>query len=424
MYETLFTFYKITQDKYGIDMKKLLIIIVVVLFLIEIVVGSFLFYNIQIIQTPKIKATLTVVKITPDETLIQTHLNITNSNPFDLVISNLVVNSTTQNGDNVLHVHLDGGVIPSNQKKVFTSNDTISFHGNLSDVLSSSIQAVIGFRILGFLEKTIPLDITVDVVVGDILNSFAAPQVHIESMVHEISTDGISFQGTVAVDNPNTFDISVENLSLLFENKTGTRIGSLTMMGGVISGIHTSVFPVSGKVGFEVLNPEELSIKIQGDAGIRVSGLKKIIPFFADISLSIPQLSDLLTSKNPINISLIGNLKLTMRGLRADIEFNIYNPYVIAIAAQDLVCLLSKVDRNKTVVIGETALTSCVTSTSSTSCLDGQIIVPYFKLLFTKGQHLIPQYYKLTLQGNFSFQGINQSLPLSINAFLDVHFLR
>ena len=405
-------------------MKKIFSIIVIILLIINVIVGSLLLFDIQILKSPKTKVTISLLEINPDEILLQTSIEISNSNPFDLIVNNLGVNTTIKNGSEVLNLHIDGGDIPSQGNRTFSSSDTIAFHGNFSDILLTTVKGTLGINILGFLKKTLPIEITVVTSLGDVLKSITAPVIHLESVIHQIVSDGIIFSGNVTVDNPNTIEMSAENITLVFTTENGTNIGNLVFSGGIIPAKGSSHFNVAGKVGFQVLNPEVLSIKLEGTIGVRAAGVTKKIPFSVDATILIPSLSDLLADKNPINLSLIGNLKLTVKGLRADVELKIYNPYVLAVTAQDLVCSLSRVDKNVSHMLGTTNMTSCLTEAGKTSCLDGQIIVPFTTLFFSGGRRLIPDYYQLTLQGNFSFVGIHHSLPLSLNAYLDPHLFR
>ena len=405
------------------DMKKLIIILVVALFIGEIIIGSLLLFDVQLIKTPKTTINIDLVEITPEQVLVRTTLNFTNPNPFTLLIQNLHINTITENGEKIIDEEIASGNIPANGNKLFTSEMTIAFQDDIPNQLYSTFSGTIGIQILGIIQKTLPLEVTIVTNVTEALQNLVIPVVHLQAKINTITENGVNFTGTVDVDNPNPFELTVENISLIITTDTGTQVGTFSVRNGLVPAKGVKQFTASGDLLFIVLNAKTVNITLQGTASAHVAGAKKTLPIHAEALITVPWLSDLLVSENPIELSLKGELKLTLRGLRANVSLNIYNPYVIELVAYDLECSLYRVDHDVETLLGNTKLQNCTVQADDANCLSGIIQVPYRTLLFS-GRRIFPDWFELRLQGNFSFEGIDQSLPLSIRAYLDVHLLR
>lgn len=79
-------------------MKKIFVIILIALFIINIIAGAFLFLDIRILKAPIIAVELDPVTVTPNDLVIQATVHITNPNPFDVSVENFRVISTTKDG--------------------------------------------------------------------------------------------------------------------------------------------------------------------------------------------------------------------------------------------------------------------------------------------------------------------------------------
>jgi len=56
--------------------------------------------------------------------------------------------------------------------------------------------------------------------------------------------------------------------------------------------------------------------------------------------------------------------------------------------------------------------------------LETQILIPYLKLLTAGTQKILPDLFVIRLQGNFSIAGVNQSIPVSLDATINPHLIQ
>jgi hypothetical protein len=56
--------------------------------------------------------------------------------------------------------------------------------------------------------------------------------------------------------------------------------------------------------------------------------------------------------------------------------------------------------------------------------LETQILIPYIKLLTSGTKKILPDWFVIRIQGNFSIAGVTQSIPVSIDATINPHLIR
>jgi len=79
-------------------MKKILVIILVAATILNIVVGAFLFLDIQQMELPEMTLSLEILTITSEEALLQATLSIDNPNSFSILLTNLTMITVDENG--------------------------------------------------------------------------------------------------------------------------------------------------------------------------------------------------------------------------------------------------------------------------------------------------------------------------------------
>ena len=98
-------------------MKKKVIILFTIIAIIYIIVGTFLFLNIQLMDAPEIIINIEVTEINSENAILHTKIDIDNPNSFEIVAKNLLIVTTTTEGYEVARALIQGGEIGSNQKK-------------------------------------------------------------------------------------------------------------------------------------------------------------------------------------------------------------------------------------------------------------------------------------------------------------------
>ena len=402
-------------------MKKILVIIVSALILINVLVGAFLFLDIQILKAPVIHADINPIELTPDQILLEARINVTNPNPFDISVENFKVVSTTSDGYEIGQFFIAGGNIPPNKEKTFTAQDELRFSNHDFTLIKNTITVDIGITILGIIKKTIPFEMTVDASLTNITNTIAVPVIHLQATVDDITRDGVQFSGTLDAYNPNSFEIFIENLSLKMQTEKNVDVGIVNLTGGILKPEGSLSIDVKGTLLFKVLDAKQILVNLSGRAGIQAAGIKKSIPFSVDIQFIVPDPGTLLSLNDTFNFILSGDFKLRARGVLCTIEFTIYNPSKIPLDARNLICSIFRFDNNKTRLLGTQNMSPCTVEPKNEVCVSTQIRLPYSTFLFSGAHRILPDWFILTIKGNFSISGVNRSLPFAITGNLSPH---
>jgi len=401
--------------------KKILVIIVSALILINVLVGAFLFLDIQILKAPVIHADINLIELTPDQILLEAQINVTNPNPFDISVENFKVISTTSDGYEIGQFFIAGGNIPPNKEKTFTAQDELRFSNHDFTLIKNTITVDIGISILGIIKKTIPFEMTVDASLTNITNTIAVPIIHLQATVDDITRDGVQFSGTLDAYNPNSFEIFIENLSLKMQTEKNVDVGIVNLTGGIVKPEGSLSIDVKGTLLFKVLDAKQILVNLSGRAGIQAAGIKKSIPFSVDIQFIVPDPGTLLSLNDTFNFILSGDFKLRVRGVLCTIEFTIYNPSKIPLDARSLICSIFRFDNNKTRLLGTQNMSPCTVEPKNEVCVSTQIRLPYSTFLFSGAHRILPDWFILTIKGNFSISGVNRSLPFAITGNLSPH---
>ncbi len=143
-----------------------------------------------------------------------------------------------------MDIEFIGGKIAAKQQRMFTTNETVSFSGDLSSKIYGSIQGIFGVNLAGIFEKTIPFHINITASFQDLFNNISSPTLSLLAEVTEITGDGVLFQGIVNVENPNFFEMSLENFTTRVETEKGESVGEISKLQGKILPNATSQFAV------------------------------------------------------------------------------------------------------------------------------------------------------------------------------------
>jgi LEA14-like dessication related protein len=401
--------------------KKILVSIVSALILINVLVGAFLFLDIQIFKAPVIHADINLIELTPNQILLEARINVTNPNPFDISVENFKVVSTPSDGYEIGQFFIAGGNIPPNTEKTFTGQDELGFSNHDFTLIKNTITVDIGITILGIIKKTIPFEMKVDASLTNITNTIAVPVIHLQATVDDITRDGVQFSGTLDAYNPNSFEIFIENLSLKMQTEKNVDVGIVNLTGGILKPEGSLSIDVKGTLLFKVLDAKQILVNLSGRAGIQAAGIKKSIPFSVDIQFIVPDPGTLLSLNDTFNFILSGDFKLRARGVLCTIEFTIYNPSKIPLDARNLICSIFRFDNNKTRLLGTQNMSPCTVEPKNEVCVSTQIRLPYSTFLFSGAHRILPDWFILTIKGNFSISGVNRSLPFAITGNLSPH---
>jgi LEA14-like dessication related protein len=400
------------------------VLLLVVLIIINVVIGGVLVYFIQDIREPKIDVNFNLMQLTTDEMRFTARISMKNDNQFDLLIKNLNIIGKTPDGYTILDIRFVGGKIAANQQRIFTTNETLSFSGDLSSKIYSSVQGIFGVNFAGIFEKTIPFHINITASFQDLLNNISSPTLSVLAEVTEISENGVLFQGIVSVENPNYFEMSLENFTARIETENGDLVGEFSQIQGIITPNGTSQFHLNGTLLFKALNAEILTLRVTGKAGVHLMGINKAIPFSAIAQLPIPDIKQLLFGNESLGITISLDAKIRASGFLTTIGLTLYNPSNIPLQANDMLCSIFGLTGENQKMIAQQLMEPSTLESKKQDYLETQVLIPYLKLLTAGTQKILPDLFVIRIQGNFSIAGVNQSIPISLDATINPHLIQ
>lgn len=402
--------------------RKVITIVLIIVGIIYIIVGALLFLNIQLMETPEIIIKVEVAEINSEEAILHTTIDVDNPNGFEIVAKNLEIVTTTPDGYEVARVSIEGGEIGSHEKKTFTQNVFVVFDGHSPELLISKITGEVGANIL-FIQKTIPLNIGVVTSIENLIKEIAAPSMNIMAEFVDITTEGIDLTATIDVYNPNTFEIYIENISADLVTEAGKKVGNVDVIGGVIAAKDHLQLNSSGTLLFEVLNAETLVINLSGMAGAKIAGYEKNLSFNILIRIMVPDLEELLLSKDkPTILSVKIDEKFTLKGIVFYVALEINNSYKVDLVAKNLTFRIYIVVDDTYHLIGENdKIEKILTEAGTTGLSSCEILIPYREILPIDWS---TDWIMVSVTGRVAIKGVNQSAFLEIRGYHSLHPFR
>ena len=225
------------------------------------------------------------------------------------------------------------------------------------------------------------------------------------------------------MNNPNLFEMSLENFTVRVETETGDLVGEISQIQGTIVPKGNTEFHLNGSLFYEALNAKTLNLIITGNAGVHLMGIDKTIPLSATAQLFIPDIKELLFQNESLGITLSLEAKIRLRGFLTTIGLALYNPSKIPLQAHDLMCSVYGLTGENKKLIAQKPMEPSTLEPEIPDYLETQILLPYLKLVTAGTGKLFPDWFVIRLQGNFSISGVNQSIPVSIDATISPHLI-
>lgn len=404
--------------------KIILAILLGMLLLIEIVAGALIFLDIQVLQLPGMTITVDLIAIDSEAAILHHDVAIRNPNRFDLVVRNIQVVATTGNGDAIARVTIDGGTIPSLGNRIFSSYDRIAFTDTALDRITSKVTGTFGINFLGILQKTLPLDITVITKVNEAVQHITLPTVSIGVEFGAITREDIDLTTHMNVTNANTFEISLNDMTITVDTDTGERVGDLQITGGTIPSESSTAFTGRGTILVEALNAKKLLITLTAEVGATIAGITKSLPFSSTLELTVPNLNEFIPSDKPLEIALKVDFQRARGGLQGNMTLEIVNPTKIPLLARDIMVDYYRVKNNQKFFIAEGPLGSGELTPENQTVFSGEIFLPYTKIFAISGGGLLPDMIFAQLRANISYTSVNQALPIALGSYIDLQPFR
>ncbi len=399
-------------------------LVLVALIILNVVFASIIFIDIQFFKSPDIMMEIDILDVNSEEIILGTNIEISNPNNFEIIVSNLDVKSKTDDGKKIGEISIEGGTVHSNSEKIFESIDNLSFKSNKFKILENTVNTRIGVKILGFIEKSIPLKITVTTSLEKLFEKLKQPDIEVHTSFDEITKDGLNFSTSIDLYNPTNFEFKVDSFILDIITNENKNVGKIEVKGDTIKPDSKEVFNSKGNINYEALDADELNMIIRGIAGAKIAGITQNISFSADASFDIPKIKDFIFNNETIDFGLPLQFKFRLNGVLGTVGFRMYNPSNIPLLADNLVCRIYRLDEEEETLIGKEAMDPCEIAPRNLTCVRTQILIPYKTFLFSGSKKILPDWIVLRINADFSVSGTKQVFPISINGFVDPHLFK
>jgi LEA14-like dessication related protein len=153
-------------------------------------------------------------------------------------------------------------------------------------------------------------------------------------------------------------------------------------------------------------------------------GIDKSIALTATAQLPIPDIKELLFHNESLGITISLDVKLRLSGFLTTIGLTLYNPSKIPLQANDLLCSIYGLTDGNQKMIAQKLMEPTSVEPTQQNYLETQLRIPYLKIFTSGTKKIFPDWFVIQIEGNFSLAGVNQSIPVSINATINPHLLR
>lgn len=404
---------------------KIIIIFTIILLIINIITATAIFIDIQIIKAPKTYVNVNILEVTSEEILLETKIEISNPNSFEISFNELKMKTSTKDDKKIGEITFQGGKIPSDQTKTFYSKDRIYFQeeGDFS-IIKNNLTGEIAVSLLGFIQKTIPIEVSVTASIEEIIDSIDIPEINMELDFDNLTSEGIEFTVKVNLYNPTKIEFGIDEFSIIATTEENEEVGRITIFGDIVKPEESSIFTSKGSLHYNAFDSNKIIFTINGIARGKIGGLDKIINISTDAELLIPDITEFIFKNESINFQIPVQFKFRLRGIVSTVGFNIFNPSEIPLEGRNLICSIYRLDGEQKTLLGSKEMETCTVLPKDRVCVETKIIISYIKYLLSNPIKILPDWIILTIDGHFSIAGTRQEFPISLNAYVDPTLIR
>ena len=400
------------------------VLIIIILIILNLLFGGVLFYIITVIEAPDIDTSIKILELNEEEIIIEIRININNPNFFSIIIEDFQIECTTEEGLEFGNMQIIGGEVAGSSNSTFINNGNFSFNNYDFEPIINEISGKIGFNFFGIIHKIVPINITIISQLGDIISNITPPDININIEISEVVENGISLLGEIIVFNPNNFQILMDDILLNVETELNKNVGNFEIISGNINPNSYNNFSINGNLSYETLNADKIKINLKAKVGANIAGFKKIINISSTTKFDIPDIQELLLINGTMDFSISGEFKLKIDGILTNVGLIVYNPSEIPLQATNLVCIVSKVTNNETEILVKNNMKESTIPSKNEVVLTTEIKIPYITLIKFGNGKIFPDWLLITIEGDFSIEGTNQSIPLSFNGYIDLNLFQ
>ena len=403
-------------------------LIIATIIIINIVAGALIFLDIRVMKSPEVTIELDLIEINSNEAILQTTLSIENPNQFGLIIKDLEAVTKTNNGAEIMHIVLEGGEIAPNKNKTYTSTDHITFDGEIPETLTTKLTGIVGFRFLGVIKKTLPITVNMITSLGDVVKNIDIPILHIKGDFGEITNEGINFTTEIGIENPNSFDLQIGDISITLKTETGELIEDFAIKGDMIAAKSSTTLNGEGRISIEALNAKTLFVTLSTTAGVIIAGITEFIDFSTGVEIAIPHVEDIFPSDTPTVAFIDADMRLTRQGIlnwgfTSYMALELRNPNKIGLIAKDIIFSIYRIDDGEKTLIGDCTVNDTEVGSENTTFIPAQIYLPRRSLF--RGQRIflpeLPDGLLVVVEANVTIPGLDQAFWIGVSGYQDMH---
>ncbi|MBN1280700.1 MAG: hypothetical protein JXA00_03535 [Candidatus Thermoplasmatota archaeon] len=404
--------------------RKLIAVLLVIFFILNVVAAAFLFLDIQVLEFPQTTIRIDVIEITADEVIVHHDLQLYNPNSFEMILQDFEILATTPEGEEVTRMIIEGGSIPGQSNASFSADDRITMKGDLSGLLTTRISGTVGLNVFGIIRKTIPLELTVLTSLKDVVQKIAVPTIAVHANVGTITREAVELLVDIDVSNPNTIPLNINDVLLSITNEKGTSVGTFTIADAQIPAEDAITLHGLGTVLVDALNAKQLFLTLSAAAGAAIAGMNKTLPIETTIDVTIPDLTDYLPEDTFLELAIRVDLRLARGGLHGNMTLEVINPTKLPFVIKDILVDYYGVKKNQKYFVAQGPLGSGELVPENTTYFYGDILIPIVKLLNLSRRPLFPDMMFAQLRAKLTLFGLDIALPVAIGSYVDIKLLR
>ena len=396
-------------------------LIIGLLLLIISIVTIFIVSSLTGISTPTVRVKIDAVQLTEDNVSLNITMQLDNQNSYSFVLKDMTIKAKTAQNTIIGILSFPKKTVPAHDSIISQSQGLFGFNDETLDEFESHITGEFGVSFFGF-SLSLPLNITVITNPTPVVEAIVLPTISLDADILSVNETGILLNGSIRVDNQNEFSMSLQNTDIIIDHNETTVYSDIIVNDTIIRPKSKSTIAFSAFIGYEILDIGTISAAITGDVTISISGVSLTRPFTASAQMKIPDLASFLMDDDRIVIALSADFDVSLTGLNMNVGFKLYNPTEIPLTASDLDILVYRVDNETRSVIAQDRLENCPLPGKNETCLKTTFKLPITSFLPIVGDG-IPDWFLLTLLGDFTIADSNQKIPVQINGYLSGNFL-
>lgn len=397
--------------------KKQWLIIGLIILIISII--SIVFVStLAGISTPTVTVKIDAFQISEKNVSINVTMELDNQNPYDLILNDLNVELISSQNKQIGLFRFSQKTVPSHGTISLQTIGLFDFKGESLDEFKSHITGDFGVQLFGVYSFSLPINIKVITDPSLAINAIVLPTISLNTDINSVNESGVKLNGTIIIDNQNDFSISLLNPLITINHNQTIANTHIIINNAKIKPQSETIINFTSFVGYELFNIGKISATIESDINITIAGTSLTRPFTASAEVNIPDITTFILNNERIEISLSADFDLSLSGLNMNVGFKVYNPTDIPLTASELDIIIYRVDNNTKTLITQDTLRDCPISTRNETCLKTTFNLPILSFIPLIGDG-IPDWFLLTITGDFTIADSNQKIPIQLNGFVD-----